>query len=178
MNKRDELLRNAAKIIYKEGIQKLTMAYLAKKSDITKGGVLYHFENKANLLLQMNKMAIRQYEEKIEKYISELSGSYVFTRAYAFSTLDFLRDEENLLLPAVFITAFEDAESQALWEETTGKWDQLFSHDKGDPDKILELRLICDGIWFSVMYNYSRSLKDRMEQLVLQYCHSMEKGEC
>jgi len=46
MNKKEELLINAAQIIYEEGIQKLTIDYLAKITNITKGGVLYHFEVK------------------------------------------------------------------------------------------------------------------------------------
>ena len=47
LSKKEELLTNAAKIINEEGIQKLTMQYLAEKSGITKGGVLYHFEIKS-----------------------------------------------------------------------------------------------------------------------------------
>ena len=42
MNKKQELLQHAATIIQEEGMQKLTMDYLAKKANITKGGVLYH----------------------------------------------------------------------------------------------------------------------------------------
>jgi len=175
LSKKQELLTNAAKIINEEGIQKFTMDYLAKKSGITKGGVLYHFDSKNKLLLEMNEMVIQIYEENIEHYRSQLSGSYLFTRAYALSTIYFLNNNENNLLPAVFISSHEDQKSQQLWQSVLAKWDQAFDHDQGDPDKILELRMICDGIWFSIMYNYENNLKDRMEQIVQQFCHSMEK---
>src|SRR5699024_7705827 len=177
MNKKEELLTNAAKIINEEGIQKFTMDYLAKKSGITKGGVLYHFESKEKLLLEMNKMVIEIYEENIAYYQSQLSGSYLFTRAYALSTLYFLNNTENALLPAVFISSHEDKQSQKLWQSVIDKWDRAFDQDQGDPDKILELRMICDGIWFSIMYNYENNLKSRMEQIVQQYCNVMEKEE-
>lgn len=177
MNKKEELLTNAAKIINEEGIQKFTMDYLAKKSGITKGGVLYHFESKEKLLLEMNKMVIEIYEENIAYYQAQLSGSYLFTRAYALSTLYFLNNTENILLPAVFISSHEDKQSQRLWQSVIDKWDRAFDQDQGDSDKILELRMICDGIWFSIMYNYENNLKSRMEQIVQQYCNAMEKEE-
>lgn len=40
MKKKDQLLINAARIVNEEGIQKLTMSYLAEASEITKGGIL------------------------------------------------------------------------------------------------------------------------------------------
>lgn len=40
MTKKEELLTNAAKIIYEKGIQKLTIDYLAKVSNLTKDGVV------------------------------------------------------------------------------------------------------------------------------------------
>ena len=82
MNKKQELLQHAATIIQEEGMQKLTMDYLAKKANITKGGVLYHFNNKDTLIQKMNEMAIADFEQSIEHHISKLSGNYVFTRAY------------------------------------------------------------------------------------------------
>src|SRR5690625_1077765 len=62
MSKKEQLLLNAAKIIFEEGIQKLTIDYLAERSNITKAGVFYHFDDKASLLLQMNEMAITHFE--------------------------------------------------------------------------------------------------------------------
>lgn len=175
LSKKEELLTNVAKIINEEGIQKLTMQYLAEKSGITKGGVLYHFDSKEILLLNMNKMVIEQFEGKINKYKSKLSGAYQFTRAYALATIDYLDDTENVLLPSVFISSLEDGKSKELWESVSEHWIKLFDQDKGNPDKILELRLICDGIWFSIMYSYVDIFKERMEKIVLHYCDLMER---
>lgn len=175
LNKKEELLTNAAKIIYEEGIQKLTMDYLAKKSNITKGGVLYHFESKGNLLLQMNEMAIKKFENAWSHYRSQLSGDSLFTRAYAFATLDFLKNPETALLPAVFISSLEDEKIYKLWQETSNQWEQGFQNDSGDEKSKLKLRLICDGIWFSILYTSDNSLNKQMESLVLEYCQSSKK---
>ena len=175
MNKKDELLTNAARIINQEGIQKLTIDYLAKTSKITKGGVLYHFENKANLLLQMNEMVIQKFEDVWDHYKLQLSGASLITRAYALATLDFLKSPETALLPAVFISSLEDAESYKLWQKTSEIWEQRFQSDNGDEKDNLKLRLICDGIWFSILYVSDNALNKQMESLVLEYCHTLEK---
>src|SRR5690625_1938837 len=151
------------------------MDYLAKKSGINKCGDLYHFNSRDKLILEINEIVISIYGENITHNRSQLSVSYLFTRAYALLTLYFLNNTENILHPAVFISSHEDQKSQQLWQSVIAKWDQAFDHDQGDPDKILELRMICDGIWFSIMYNYENNLKERMEQIVQHYCLSMKK---
>lgn len=175
MNRKEELLINAAKIIQEEGIQKLTIAYLAKKSKITKAGVLYHFDNKENLLLQMNKQAIEMFEQTLHHYTSRLSGASRFTRAYAYTTLDFFKSPETTLLPAVLTSSLEYDESYQLWEETLTNWEKKFQTDSGHPEKNLQLRLICDGIWFSILYGPKDSFDPTIETLVLNYCEALEK---
>lgn len=174
MSKKEDLLTNAAKIINEEGIQKLTMQYLAEKSEMTKGGVLYHFEGKELLLLKMNEMVIEEFDEKMSEYKSKLSGSYQFVRAYALATIDILEDSENILLPAVFISSQEDGKSKELWEDVSENWVKLFNQDDGDQYKVLELRMICDGILFSIMYGYAMQDKEKMKKVVLDYCKRLE----
>jgi len=76
MDKKIQLLLNTAHIIAEEGMQKLTMDYVAKKSNLTKGGVLYHFDSKDTLLVQMNEYVIEQFNEVLEKHLDKLSGAY------------------------------------------------------------------------------------------------------
>lgn len=175
LNKKEELLMNAAKIIHEEGIQKLTMAYLASQSGITKGGVLYHFDNKANLLQQMSNMALQNFENRWHDYAKTLEGDGIFTRAYAYATLDFFRDPETALLPAVFITSLEDQASLSAWKKTSAHWETQFQQDTGDADANLSLRLICDGIWFMILYGSSSALNEQIEVLVLEHCKQIEK---
>src|SRR5690625_214782 len=175
MSKREELLTNAAKIIYEEGIQKLTMDYLAQRSNITKGGVLYHFESKGNLLLQMNKMIIKNFEQTLKDYVAKLSGSAVFTRAYAYATLDFLKNPEEALLPSVYISSLEDKASFELWQKTSANWERKFREDCGDPDENLKLQLMCDGIWLSILYGADNSLDNQRETIVRNFCDALEK---
>lgn len=175
MNRKEELLINAAKIIYEEGIQKLTLDYVAEVSDLTKGGVLYHFKSKRNLLVEMNKLALKKFENLLDQYVSTLKGKAIFTRAYAYSTLDFFNNPEITLLPAVFISSLEDEACLNLWEETSKKWEHKFAGDSGDPQENLKLQLICDGIWFSILYGPEQDLDEEVKSLVLHMCESLEE---
>src|SRR5699024_5137314 len=143
MNKKEELLIHAAQIIYEEGMHKLTFNHLARKSNITKGGVLYHFESKSNLLHQMNEMAVKKFEDILDCYTSKLTGPSLFTRAYAYATLELFENPETALLPAVFISSLEDKTSFEVWKNVSKDWECRFLNDSGNYIENLKLKLIC-----------------------------------
>lgn len=178
MNKKQELLQHAATIIQEEGMQKLTMDYLAKKANITKGGVLYHFNNKDTLIQKMNEMAIADFEQSIEHHISKLSGNYVFTRAYVLTTLDYLRQSSNAQLTAVLISSQEDKNSLRLWQKVVQQWSARFAQDQGDPDEILKLRLMSDGLWFTIMYEEADTAQmAHIERIIFNMLNSLAQEE-
>lgn len=177
MNKKEELLIQTARIIEEEGIQALTINYLAKKCGLTKGGVLYHFTNKNNLLIKMNEMIIDHFESVLERLKKELKGPYLFTRAYAKATIYYLENREKAFLPALLITSMEDEHCFNLWRETTNKWEELFENDGKNKEAILKIRLISDGIWYSMMYNDNKLLNDKMKSLLLKACKNLTKED-
>ncbi|WP_114166979.1 TetR/AcrR family transcriptional regulator [Exiguobacterium sp. TNDT2] len=173
MSKKQSLLRTAAAIIQQDGIQQLSMERLAKRAGITKGGVLYHFDSKSNLLQQMNKMAIEEFETRINQHLTD--APYPFTRAYALATLDYLAAEDADLI-AVFISSQEDKMSGKLWTDASLRWDEQFAADGLDADRVLELRLLCDGFWFAMTYGYSDSFKDRAARIIREKSDALAKG--
>lgn len=174
MDRKELLLVNAAKIITEEGIAKLTMSYLAMQSGITKGGVLYHFDSKSQLLYEMNRMAIEKFDQLLISYEGKLEGVATFTRAYAHATLHYIKEAYQPYFQAVFMSYLEDEKSLQLWEETMRKWDEKFQEETGDPAKNLQCRLMCDGIWFTQMY--SNLPIDQLEQTVLNFCEKLEEA--
>ncbi|KRG10935.1 TetR family transcriptional regulator, partial [Staphylococcus sp. NAM3COL9] len=48
--------------------------------------------------------------------------------------------------------------------------------DEGNPDEILKLRLISDGLWFSIMYEYlDMEQMQQMERIVFEICNSLNQ---
>src|SRR5690625_3745102 len=176
MSRKEELLFSAAKIIYEEGIQQLTIDYLAEKSSITKGCVLYHFDNKENLLVKMNEMIIDLFERQIDMHIAQLNGIARYTRAYAYATLDYVRAPETALLPAVLMTSLEIDACNELWRRASNKWDTFVAQDSGNKEQNIQLKFLCDGIWFSLMYNTDSRLNKYMEQVIKNMCNEVERA--
>lgn len=173
MNKKQLLLQTAAQMIRKDGISQLSLERLAAKTGITKAGVLYHFDSKANLLRQMNELATETFEARITAHLSD--GPYPFTRAYALATLDDV-DHGDMDLLAVLISSQEDEESASIWNDVSTTWDERFAMDGPDQDAILKLRLLCDGFWFAVLYGYSESFKGRAATLIRETCENLLRG--
>jgi len=174
MSKKIQLLLNTAQIIAEEGMQKLTMDHVAKKSNITKGGVLYHFDSKDTLLIKMNEYVIEEFNDVLDKHLAKLSGPYQYTRAYGLATIEYMKNNDTLL-PAVFISSLENKACAALWEDTLQEWEQPFEDDLGDPTLMLEFRMLCDGLWFSLMYHDINNVLDDKKQLLLNKIKQMEE---
>lgn len=175
MDRKQQLITAAAKIIQEEGMQKLTMEYLAQKVGVTKGGVLYHFDSKAQLLAQMNEWMLAQFEESIERFGQSLTGSCRFTRAYASATLEQIDDPENALLAALFISSHEDEESNKIWQRASASWQQRFKQERQENTEALALQLLCDGIWFAIMHEpgHLESIKKQTKEIVRRACRSL-----
>lgn len=174
MSKKIQILLNTAQIIAEEGIQKLTMDYVAKKSNITKGGVLYHFDSKDTLLIKMNEYVIKQFNDLLKKHLAKLSGSYQYTRAYGLATIEYM-ENNDARLPAVFISSLENKACATLWERTLQEWEQPFEDDIGDPTLMLEFRILCDGLWFSLMYHDVNNVLDDKKHLLLDKIQQMKE---
>lgn len=65
-------------------------------------------------------------------------------------------------------------ESYQIWEKTLKKWEQLFQQDSGDAEKNLQLRLVCDGIWYSIMNHANLASNKQIEAVVKKLCKTLE----
>src|SRR5699024_6752845 len=106
-------------------------------------------------------------------YQAKLSGNSICTRSYAYVTLDYLKNPDTALLPAVILSYIENKESYLFWTETLRKWEELFQEDSGDKAENLKLRLICDGVWFSMLNVTNSSLNTHIESIIKDLCNHL-----
>lgn len=66
-NKRAAILEAALRVVEKEGANHLTIDAVAAEADLSKGGVLYHFASKKELLLGMIDQLIESHETRFER---------------------------------------------------------------------------------------------------------------
>ena len=60
---RDKLLDAAAELVTQHGVQNLTIEAVAAAANVTKGGLIYHFKTREDLLAALVERMVAEYEE-------------------------------------------------------------------------------------------------------------------
>jgi AcrR family transcriptional regulator len=175
MSKRVEIMHSAARIIRRNGFNRLTLHAVAEEAEVSKGGLLYHFPNKERLVYEMNAYALARFHELIEEKRSD-SGSYI--KAYAEATLEELRSGSNFLINASLLATLADhKEVLDLWKEYNERWQKLFASDAFHNDEASMIRLLSDGIWFSHIFEINTMPLSQAERLLQNLLGRFDEGE-
>src|SRR5690625_6897753 len=89
MSKKIELIEAASRVILKSGVHSLTLEAVAIEAEVSKGGLLYHYASKDDLIKAMNMHVIGQFRDLIE---DELKEGMSYHQAYLRATLRSLRE--------------------------------------------------------------------------------------
>ena len=101
---RDLILDAAEAVVIDVGAAHMTLEAVAAKSGVSKGGLLYHFPTKQELLEAMLNRCMHRLEEARKEKCSELQeGPSRTLKAYVLSTLD--RDSKNDRINAALLAA-------------------------------------------------------------------------
>jgi AcrR family transcriptional regulator len=76
-SKRIQLLKSAANIVNEQGIEYLTLDAVAKRAGVSKGGLLYHFNNKAALIQGLVNYADELYRTNVNEHKAEQTEQQV-----------------------------------------------------------------------------------------------------
>lgn len=86
---RESIIDSAMSIVRDQGVTKLTLDMAAKVAGLSKGGVLYHFKSKDDLIRGMVQRLIESYEAlHLEYYNKEPIGPYRWARTVVRTTFD------------------------------------------------------------------------------------------
>ena len=143
---RERITRTARRIIMEEGVARLTLADVAEKAGISKGGLLYHFPSKEELIKGMIKEALTRFDLNLERLASEDGKPGAWTRAYVQATFP----EESDVLAAPMIAGI--ATDPSLLEVYNDEQEAWTCHIEADGiDRVLAdvVRLAADGLFFN-----------------------------
>jgi AcrR family transcriptional regulator len=86
---RDKILEATMNLVRSQGVGKLTLEAAAKAAGVSKGGLLYHFPNKSELVRAMVTRVIEQWEHLHKAYFDrEPEGPNRWMRAAVHATFD------------------------------------------------------------------------------------------
>jgi AcrR family transcriptional regulator len=169
--KREALLDAAECVLFERGTQALTLACVAERAGISKGGLLYHFPNKEALIRGLVERLIEEFDALIASYETGGPGSY--TRAFVEANFAVVMDRDQSRLLRRWATVSAAAADPALLaqiREAMHRWHDRDPADDPDPVAAQIARLAAEGLWEVAMHDpglYDEAQLERLRERLL-----------
>jgi AcrR family transcriptional regulator len=137
-SRRTQLLDAAVAVVRREGAAALTLDAVAAEAGVSKGGLLYHFASKRELLDAL----VARWLDEFQRDIDEAGGT--FPVGYVRAS-DGAKAEEAGLLAALIA----DPAVLAAVRERYATWQDRIVTEGGDPVEATVARLAADGLWLA-----------------------------
>ncbi|MFJ3940251.1 TetR/AcrR family transcriptional regulator [Streptomyces parvus] len=147
-SKRSQILEAATRVVQREGVKSVTFDSVAAEAGLTKGGLLYHFASRDELVLAIHQHLADRWEADLVaaagKPATEASRDERLA-AYTQVAIQSATRAELLLM----LEGSTDAAHSAVWEAVTERWAPPPASAGDDPatlDRFI-VRLAADGLW-------------------------------
>src|SRR3954454_6597240 len=162
---RDKLLNAAGAVVRRDGAQALTLDAVAAQAGVSKGGLLYHFGTKRELIEALVDRWLSEFERDID------AAGPGFVRGYVLAS-DPGDDELGLLAafaadPSVLVKA---RERYAIWQDRVER-------EGSDPVDATVARLAADGLWLAEVLGVAPPRGRLREQVLSRLLDLAGKGD-
>lgn len=165
---RRQIFEACSRILRDEGLINLTLEAVANKAGISKGGLLYHFPSKKELIEAVFEYHNGIFETRLQE-LTEQQGDEpgAWLRAYAIASIEQIIDPDNAGLYASMFAAEEryDSAHQLMRSKYTN-WQEHVENCGIDPTIATLARLAVDGLWFAEMNGYAPPDPERREKIM------------
>lgn len=144
------ILDSARRVVLEKGVMRLTLNEVIEKANISKGGLLYHYSSKDELIKGMLEHAFESFEASLTKYLEKDSGPGAWLRAYIYSTFPELLDNQkdsSLTASAILATASLNPSLLEPYSKLLLKWNEALKNCGIPLDKAQTIRMASDGLW-------------------------------
>jgi AcrR family transcriptional regulator len=159
---RAELIGAAARVIRRDGAQAMTLDSVAAEAGVSKGGLLYHFKSKRELLDGLVQHWLDEFQHDIDAAVPDFPKGYV-------KACDGAKAEEAGLLAALVA----DPAVLAKVRERYATWQDRIATEGGDPVEATVARLAADGLWLADLLGMAPpagELRERVLARMLELC--------
>jgi AcrR family transcriptional regulator len=161
---RDRLLDAAARLLIRDP-SKLTLDAVAAEAGTSKGGLLYHFSSKAQLLDAVVDRWEASFQEQIDAAADGEPGGWV--RAYAdVSAQDYESDHAREVDSGILAVLTQHPERLESVRTRYEAWQQRVLEDGVDPVDATIVRLAADGLWLTELLGLA-PLRGELRERVL-----------
>ena len=159
---RTRLLDAAVAVVRRDGAQALTLDAVAAEAGVSKGGLLYHFRSKRELLDGMVDRWLSDWDDDIDERDGFVAG---YVRACDAGGADTQHREAAFGLLAALIAEPEVLE--AVRERYRG-WQRRIETEGGDPVEATIARLAGDGLWLADLLGFAPPHGKLREQVLMR----------
>jgi AcrR family transcriptional regulator len=151
---RARIVRSAIKIARDSGIMKLTIADVADEASVSKGGLLYHFATKDNLIYGVLKDTVEQYADELARLQANDRKPGGWMRALLTSTFPPPKQQIGDIVVALFSTLLladrpVGKEMLSVYQSNLLKWTELVASDGLDELTAAVIQMAIDGLMFN-----------------------------
>lgn len=154
MRTRETVLKAAAQIIARFGMNAFTIESVAQEAGVTKGGVLHHFPSKEDLINGLVEQVIERFNSQVEEELKtepeQQPGCWL--RAYIRTVFSVQYDDQNLR-PALAAAVANDHQILVRIQRSFEESQRSAVQDGIDPIQATIIRLAVDGIVFARSLN-------------------------
>ena len=165
---KDRLLDAAGAVVRRDGAQALTLDAVAAEAGVSKGGLLYHYGTKRELIEALVDRWLSEFQRDIDAADPHFVRGYVL----ASDPEGQIADELGLLAafvadPAVLRSA---RERYAIWQDRVER-------SGGDPVDATVARLAADGLWLAELLGMAPPRGRLREQVLARLLELAGKGD-
>jgi AcrR family transcriptional regulator len=179
VSRRSAILDSAQSIVVREGTGALTLDKIASEAKVSKGGLLYHFSTKEQLVAALVARTIEYFDRDLAHYhksFEEHPGTH--TRAFATATMEGQWAQDAGIAPrgldlfATVSAAFSTSpELMEPLRNAYERWQNQVEDDGIDPVLATILRLAADGLWFTEMLGLSNFTPEQRQAILGKITH-------
>ncbi|WP_461171196.1 TetR/AcrR family transcriptional regulator [Arthrobacter sp. Z1-15] len=164
MSNKEHILQTVRRLAIKTGSVP-SMDAIAQQAGISKGGLMHHFKSRAALVEGIAVQAIRDIDQEL------LAAAGRGTVVETWLRLSASREEAALYRAMVILPTEHGSMTDTLLQqaaEATGRWEQLFAVETGDPVAGSVIRLLGDGMLLNNLTNDSAPNVDSILQWLVR----------
>ncbi|MEV0218542.1 TetR family transcriptional regulator [Streptomyces sp. NPDC050704] len=144
---RTKILDAAIRVTEREGITSLTLDAAAEEAGVTKGGLLYHFRTRDELLVAIQRHLTEAWEERL---LAELGRPHeeatARERVAAYARLA-MRGGTSKADLAFMLESAHQPELAQVWYQLMERWLPELAEPRPDQADLLLAWLAADGLW-------------------------------
>lgn len=160
---RERLLDAAVAVTRRDGAQSLTLDAVAAQAGVSKGGLLYHFKSKRQLLDAMVDRWLAAWQEEIDRDAGEAG----FLTGYVHAThLGGAAPQEREAEFGLIAALIADPEVLQVVRDRYDQWQARVVDQTDDPVEATVVRLATDGLWFADLLGFAPPRGELREQVL------------